>query len=353
MGEPSVPDTSDIHAALGDIAGDDGQPLVPPDAIRAVDCEGSWLAITIASPRVDRKTLARVHAHLAERWPDRAIELRAGNMVHRGGRGFGEGRHILAVLGGKGGVGKSTIAVNLGLTLSAMGARVGLLDGDLNAPDLHHLLGIAPPAEPRDEQWDLWRTRVLPPSGWFRPAVRFEVEVASLGLSLDESTAPTIMGRETIAALLRRLVFETAWTAEILLVDAPPGTGEEVQTMLRDLPLSAAIMVTTPQDLAQMDAGRTVSLLRDAGIPVIGVVLNMAALICPHCGETIDLFGGSGRLADRGLPILGRLPFDTHLSAGADRGMPLVLGDGDRTISREFARIAMLVQQSLAQPPRP
>jgi ATP-binding protein involved in chromosome partitioning len=349
MGETIVPDIPEIHAAVEHVAGEDGQPLVPQDAIRAVDREGSWLAISVASPVAARSTLARVHAYLRERWPGLTIELRAGNTVHRGGRGFGEGRHIVAVLGGKGGVGKSTIAVNLGLTLSAMGARVGLLDGDLNAPDLHHLLGITPPAEPRNEHWDLWRTSVLPPSEWLRPANRFSVEVASLGLSLDESTAPTIMGRETIAALLRRLVFETMWTADVLLVDAPPGTGEEVQTMLRDLPLSAAVMVTTPQDLAQMDAGRTVSLLKDAGIPVIGVVLNMAGLPCPHCGEIIDLFGGSSRLEDHGLPILGRIPFDTHLSAGADRGMPLVLGDGDRTISREFARIALQTRTSLTR----
>jgi ATP-binding protein involved in chromosome partitioning len=349
MSNASIVDAEHLYAALDSVIGEDGLPLIARDRITAIHQEGSWLAITFGSPGPTRSVLAQAYDRLAEFWPDRTVELRAGNVVHRGGRGFGRGRHILAVLGGKGGVGKSTISVNLGLTLSAMGAKVGLLDGDLNAPDLHHLLGIAPPAEPRNELWDLWRTSVLPPSEWLRPATRFNVEVASLGLSLDESTAPTIVGRETIAALLRRLVFETMWTADILLVDAPPGTGEEVQAMLRDLPLSAAIMVTTPQDLAQMDAGRTISLLNDSGIPVIGVVLNMAALICPHCGDTIDLFRGSSRLEDDGLPVLGRIPFNTHLSAGADQGMPLVLGDQERTISREFVRIAVQTRRLLAQ----
>lgn len=349
MSETRQMDIAHVHAALEYVTGEDGRPLIPSERVVAVDQEDGWLAITFGAPGPSRSDLARVHDRLAESWPDRAIELRAGNVVHRGGRGFGTGKHIVAVLGGKGGVGKSTISVNLGLTLSALGVRVGLLDGDLNAPDLHHLLGFAPPAEPPNELWDLWRTHVLPPSAWLRPAVRFGIEVASLGLSLDESTAPTIIGRETIAALLRRLVFETMWTADLLLVDAPPGTGEEVQVMLRDLPLSTAIMVTTPQDLAQMDAGRTVSLLRDAGIPVIGTVLNMSGLPCPHCGETIDLFRGSSRLEDDGLRILGRIPFNTDLSASADRGMPLVLGDEDRTISREFARIAMHTHTVLAR----
>ncbi len=340
-----------LRAVLESVTDENGSLLIPNDSISAVQREDSWLSVTFASPGPPRSALARTHARLAEQWPDLQIELRTGNVVHRSGKGFGRGKHIVAVLGGKGGVGKSTISVNLALTMSALGARVGLLDGDLNAPDLHHMLGMAPPLDPRDELWELWRTSALPPSAWSRPVTRYTVEVASLGLSFGESTAPAIVGRGTIAALLRRLVFETMWTADILLVDAPPGTGEEVHVMLRDLPLSGAIMVTTPQDLAQMDAARTVSLLNDSGIPVLGMVLNMAALICPHCGDTIDLFRGSSRLEHEGLAILGRIPFNTQLSAGADQGMPLVLGDQDRTISRAFARIAAQIRHMLAHMP--
>lgn len=332
-------DIERLRTVLKRVSGPDAAHLLD-EGICHVDQEGSWLAVTLGSSAVPRARLAAVHAVVHERWPDREIEVRSGNVIHRGGAGFGEGRHIVAILGGKGGVGKSTIAVNLAITLAAMGQRIGLLDGDLNAPDLHHLLGISAPQGVSNEQWDLWRTSVLPPSGWLRPVARYGMEVASIGLTFADTMAPTISGRETIAALLRRLVFETSWSADILVIDAPPGTGEEVQVMLGQLPISAALMVTTPQDLAQMDAGRTVSLLRGSGIPVIGMVQNMAYLPCPHCSETIDLFSGSVRLENDGVPVLGKIPFDTRLSEGADRGTPLVLGDRQRSISLEFARIA-------------
>ena len=332
-------DTERLRAVLESVWGADGAPLLD-EGVHDIDQEGSWLAITLGSSAVSRSRLADVHDIVREQCPGQDIEIRSGNVIHRGGTGFGEGRHIVVILGGKGGVGKSTIAVNLAITLAAMDQRVGLLDGDLNAPDLHHLLGISAPEGVSNDQWDLWRTSVLPPSGWLRPVARYGMEVASIGLTFADTMAPTISGRETIAALLRRLVFETSWSANILVIDAPPGTGEEVQVMLGQLPISAALMVTTPQDLAQMDAGRTVSLLRSSGIPVIGMVQNMAYLPCPHCSKTIDLFSGSARLEDEGVPVLGQIPFDTRLSEGADQGTPLVLGDRQRSISLEFARIA-------------
>lgn len=338
-------DIGQVQAVLGSAAEPSAASL--DEGIRHLDQEGSWLAVTLGSAAVPRPRLAAIHAVLRERWPGHDIEVRSGNTIHRGGTGIGEGRHIVAILGGKGGVGKSTIAVNLGITLAAMGQRVGLLDGDLNAPDLHHLLGIDAPLEADNGPWDLWRTSALPPSEWLWPVRRYGTDVVSIGLTFGDTMAPTLSGRETIAALLRRLVFETNWSADVLVIDAPPGTGEEVQVMLKQLPISAAIMVTTPQDLAQMDAGRTVSLLRESGIPVIGMVQNMAYLLCPHCNETIDLCSGSTRLADGGVAVLGKIPFDPRLSERADQGTPLVLGDERRSISHEFARIAIQVRASL------
>ena len=264
-GETATIEIGHLQTLL-DRAAEAGESRLAGDVdILDVEQEGPWLAITLGPAPIPRSGLAPLHEILREQWPGHEIELRSGNVIHRGGAGFGEGRHIVVILGGKGGVGKSTISVNLAITLAAMGERVGLLDGDLHAPDLHHLLGIEAPRGATNDQWDLWRTSVLPPSRWLRPVTRFGMDVTSIGFTFADTVAPTITGRETIAALLRRLVFETRWSADTLVIDAPPGTGEDVQVMLQQLPVSAAIMVTTPQDLAQMDAGRTVS--RSTGMP--------------------------------------------------------------------------------------
>jgi len=196
--------------------------------------------------------------------------------------------------------------------------------------------------------WDLWRQRVTPPSLWRRPLERYGIEVSSIGFMIPEDSPPLMSSRLLVSALLQHLVFEVAWTADVLLIDAPPGTGHELQVMAGELPLSGAILVTTPQDLAQMDAGRTVTLLEERGVPIIGIVQNMAALRCPACGEEIDLFARSSRLADAGLPVLGRLPFDTRLSEAADTGTPLVLADPRGPIAQEFGRIGMRVRRWLA-----
>lgn len=156
-----------------------------------------------------------------------------------------------------------------------------------------------------------------------------------------------LFGRVWVSALLRYLLFDVAWTSDVLLVDAPPGTGDEIHVMTRELPLSGALFVTTPQDLAQMDAERTLTLLREHGVPVLGLVQNMANLTCPHCEREIDMFSSSTRLRDGGVAVLGRIAFDTRLSSAADAGTPLVLADGGGDIAREFARIALAVRRRL------
>jgi ATP-binding protein involved in chromosome partitioning len=164
---------------------------------------------------------------------------------------------------------------------------------------------------------------------------------------MPEGLPPAWTGRLLISGLLRHLVFDIGWDADVLLIDAPPGTGDEIQSMTRDLPLSGAVFVTTPQDLAQMDAERTLTLLNERGVPVIGMVQNMAALTCPHCGEPIDLYAQSERLANAGVPILGRIPFDVQLSVSADQGIPLVLGNPRGPVAYEFARIGAAVRKWL------
>ena len=340
-------------------------------AIEHIVFEDGWVSVVFSEHRVP---LAQAQAHLAATFPCAEVEVRTPAGVHRGGRGFGVGRHVIAVLGGKGGVGKSTTAVNLALTLAAMGRTVGLIDADLNAPDIPHMVGMRPkdvapdvpaalataandPAWAANERsvrsaragtgWDLWRGGLAPRSTWRPPARRYGIEVMSIGLEIGEDAPPLMTSRPVVSALLRQMLFDVAWGADVIVVDAPPGTGIELQAISAELPLSGAVFVTTPQDLAQMDAGRTLALLERHGVPVIGVVQNMAALECPHCRETIDLFPRSTRLADAGVDVLGRIPFDLRLSEAADRGRPLVLAEPTGPVAHEFARIGMAVRRWL------
>src|SRR5688500_6253266 len=149
------------------LTGDESAPAgIGPDDIAAVAVEGDWGAVVLRREEADRVLLATIHDRLSATFPGTMFEVRAGGRIHRGGDGFGAGRHVLAVLGGKGGVGKPTTTVNLGLTLAALGHRVGILDGDLNAPDIPHLVGLKPEPETPGPGWDLWRSDVRPPSRW-------------------------------------------------------------------------------------------------------------------------------------------------------------------------------------------
>ncbi|HVC30707.1 MAG TPA: P-loop NTPase, partial [Steroidobacteraceae bacterium] len=340
-------DADAIRASLESIARSGGQTLLSAVDVADVVVEGNWAAVILAREEFSAESLARVYRHLTSAFPHGGFELRAGARIYRGGAGFGEGRHVVAVLGGKGGVGKFTLAVNLALTLAAMGLPAGLPDADLNAPDLPHLLGIHLTKPLSGPGWRLTASAVTPPSRRPRPQEALGVELMSAGFVVPERFPPVISSRALVSSLLRYFVFEVAWRAQVLLIDAPPGTGEELQAVAGELPLSGAIFVTTPQDLAQMDAERTLTLLTDRGVPVIGVVQNMASLTCPHCAREIDLFAQSPRLAEAGLRPLGSIPFDVQLSAAADGGRPRVLGDPRGPIAYEFARIGAAVRRWL------
>lgn len=342
MGDPRPMDETAIRTVLREPISPDTHHVFSEQDILNVVVEDSWAAVALRSQEVSREFLAAVHHRLVTAFPNGAFEVRAGREIYRGGEGFGERRHVIAILGGKGGVGKSTTALNLALTLTAMGVPTGLVDGDVNAPDIPHMLNVHPGDDPegRLANWHLWSTKVTPPSRRMRPRLHYGLEVMSTGFVIPERRPPSPRSGVEMAALLRVLTFEVVWTADILLIDCPPGTGEDLWATVHDLPLSGALFVNTPQDLAQMDAARTLTLLREHAIPVIGAVENMAFLICPHCEQEISLFPTSTRLVDAGIAVLGRLPFDVGLSAAADRGLPLVLAGRPGRIAREFATIA-------------
>src|SRR5207302_9726831 len=272
-------DEATIRALIGTLTGATAAPVFADSEIDSVTIDEGWLMVGLGVEEVARERLALLYAHLKQAFPREEIEIRCGGRFFRGGFCFGPKRHVLAVLGGKGGVGKSTVAVNLALTLAAMGFRVGILDGDLNGPDIPHLLGVHPSTERPRRDWRL--SAIRKPRQRRKPYERWGLEVMSVGFVVNERAPLAATGRWLVSGLLRNLIFDVAWQADVIVIDAPPGTGEEIQVMVRELPLSGAVFVTTPQDLAQMDAERTLSHLKEQGVPVIGMVQNMASLTCP------------------------------------------------------------------------
>ncbi|MDQ6673031.1 MAG: Mrp/NBP35 family ATP-binding protein [Chloroflexota bacterium] len=340
-------DEAGVRAHIATLVGADGSPVFADAHVTSVLVDEGWLAVVLTSEEVPRELLSRLHAHLEAAFAGVEVELRSGGRVFRGGDGFGHRRHVLAVLGGKGGVGKSTVAISLSLTLAAMGLRVGILDGDLNGPDIPHMLGVHPRNDRSRQDWRL--SAIRKPAHRRKPYARWGLEVMSVGFVVSERAPLAATGRWLVSGVLRNLIFDVAWKADVIVIDAPPGTGEEIQVMVRELPLAGALFVTTPQDLAQMDAERTLSHLNQHGVPVIGMVQNMASLTCPHCAQPIDLYSLSKRLEGAGVPVLGRIPFDTRLSVTADGGLPLVLGDPSGPIAFEFARIGSAVRRWMVE----
>jgi ATP-binding protein involved in chromosome partitioning len=253
----------------------------------------------------------------------------------------------LAVASGKGGVGKTTVTVNLALALAQGGARVGVFDADIYGPNVPLMLGIrraktAPgllPVARAD------RTPYIP------PIERFGLKVMSIGLLVGE--ADTVMPDPRFAGrIVSQTLQDVRWgQLDYLLVDLPPGTGEPQQSLVEVVALDGAVLVTTPQDLSLLDAGRSLGLFEKAGVPVLGVIENMSYLVCPHCGERVEVFHRSDRrwrLAEEAPELLGRIPMDLAISRGIDSGHPLLQDAPDAAQAAEFRTIAERIARKLA-----
>ena len=240
-------------------------------------------------------------------------------------------RHVVAVASGKGGVGKSTLACNLALALKAKGLRVGLLDADIYGPSAPKLFGLGG-QKPR-----VISGRIL------EPVDGYGVRVMSIGFLVEEEAAMIWRGPMIMSAITQMLR-EVAWgELDILVVDMPPGTGDAQLTMAQSTPLAGAVIVSTPQDLALIDARRGVAMFRKVEVPIIGIVENMASFACPHCGEVSHIFGqgGARREAERlGVPFLGEVPLHMAIREMSDAGRPVVALEPDGPHARAFATVA-------------
>jgi ATP-binding protein involved in chromosome partitioning len=259
--------------------------------------------------------------------------------------------HTLAIASGKGGVGKTTVSVNLALALAAGGARVGLFDADIYGPNVPLMLGVrrSTPANPR-ATLAVARAGDAPPS--ISPLERFGLKIMSIGLIVGEGD--TVMPDSHFAGrIVTQTLRDVRWGAlDYLLIDLPPGTGEPQQSLVQQIALDGAVIVTTPQDLSLLDASRSVGLFRQADVPLLGLIENMSYLTCPHCGERIEVFHHSQRRWDiqsGELPLLGQIPMDAAISRGIDSGHPLVQAAPDSTDAQAFRELAMKLIARLGQ----
>ena len=239
-------------------------------------------------------------------------------------------KKIVAVASGKGGVGKSTTAVNLALAFAANGLSVGILDADIYGPSMPRLLALTGRPEPVDG-------RTL------RPLEGYGVKVMSMGFMVEDDT-PMIWRGPMVMSALTQMLREVAWgELDILVVDMPPGTGDAQLTMAQQVPLAGAIIVSTPQDLALIDARKGLNMFRRVDVPVLGIVENMSYFTCPKCGERSEIFGHGGARDEAeklGVEFLGEVPLEMEVRRRSDAGQPIVVSDPDSEHARIYREIA-------------
>ncbi len=256
--------------------------------------------------------------------------------------------HTLAVASGKGGVGKTTVAVNLALALAQTGAQVGLFDADLYGPNVPLMLGVRR-SKPASGSIPIARASREP---YIPPLERFGLKVMSIGLVIA-SNETVLPDPHVAGSIIRQTMQDVRWgTLDYLLIGLPPGSGEPQQTLLNSIKIDGALIVTTPQDLSLMDASRSLGLFESSGVPILGVVENMSYLTCPHCGEPIEVFHRSKltwAIEQREIELLGRIPLNINISRGIDAGHPFMDSADPSDEKAAFREIAEKVAGKMAK----
>jgi ATP-binding protein involved in chromosome partitioning len=263
----------------------------------------------------------------------------ASHAVQRGVKLVSGVKNIIAVASGKGGVGKSTTAVNLALALAAEGAQVGVLDADIYGPSQPMMLGISGRPESRDGKT-------------LEPLEAWGVQAMSIGFLIDTDT-PMVWRGPMVTQALEQLLKDTNWRdLDYLIVDMPPGTGDIQLTLAQKVPVTGVVIVTTPQDIALIDARKGLKMFEKVGIPILGIVENMSIHICSNCGHAEHIFGAGGAermCKDYGVDFLGALPLDIAIREQADSGKPTVVADPDGKVAEIYRAIARKVAVKIAE----
>jgi len=238
-------------------------------------------------------------------------------------------KHVIAISSGKGGVGKTTVAVNLAVALRLSGSTVGLLDADVYGPNIPMMMGVPKPPEQQD--------------GKIKPAESHGVKLISMGFFVPEETAVVWRG-PMIHTAIQQFLRDVLWgELEYLLIDLPPGTGDAQLTLTQLVPICGAVTVTTPQEVALHDVRKGMMMFQKVNVPLLGIIENMSFFVCGHCGERTEIFshGGGERAAEKlGVPFLGRIPIDPAIRAGGDSGMPIVVANPASPQAAAFREIA-------------
>jgi ATP-binding protein involved in chromosome partitioning len=366
----------DVLAALGKIASPEGQPLTATGTLSdIVVTDGKvFFSISVDAAAVKAWESVRARAEAASRAVPGVKSVLVALTAERAGggpaapprqappggarprQGAAPGGHaapspagipgvasIIAVASGKGGVGKSTTAVNLALGLRDLGLKVGILDADIYGPSMPKLLAI------REKPQTIGGNRL-------KPIERHGMPVMSIGFLIEEET-PMIWRGPMVMSALTQMLREVEWgTLDVMVVDMPPGTGDAQLTMAQQVPLKGAVIVSTPQDLALIDARRGIAMFRRVNVPVLGIVENMSTFICPHCGTRSDIFGHGGARAEAerlGVPFLGEVPLDIVIREKSDSGQPIVATAPDSPHSQIYRDIAARVRDGLQVASRP
>jgi ATP-binding protein involved in chromosome partitioning len=313
----------------------------PQHARTMENLRGAVEKAVLAIPGVEKAMVALT----AERAPGQPPQAPAQPAAR--GTGVPGIRHLIAVASGKGGVGKSTTAINLALALHSLGLKVAVLDSDVYGPSMPRLFGLTGKPEASDAQGKK-----------MKPMTRYGVELMSIGFLVPEDTAMIWRGPMVMSALTQ-LLRETEWSeADVMVIDMPPGTGDVQLSLAQQTPLSGAVIVSTPQDLALIDARKGLNMFRKVNVPVIGIVENMSYFTCTKCGERHEIFGHGGAREEAqriGVPFLGEIPLDKEVRLRSDSGEPVVATQPDSlhtAIYRDVARQvwAALERGGLARP---
>jgi ATP-binding protein involved in chromosome partitioning len=248
--------------------------------------------------------------------------------------------NVIAVASGKGGVGKSTTAVNLAVAMAQTGARVGLLDADIYGPSIPRMMGLAGYKPEIDYQ-----------NKTFQPLQNYGVKTISIGFLVEENQAMIWRG-PMVAGALTQLLTDVVWgELDYLFVDMPPGTGDAQLTLTQKTPVTGSLLVTTPQDIALLDCRKGIEMFKKAGVPTLGIVENMSQFICPHCGESSPIFaaGGADRLSrEYNTEVLAHIPLDIAIRERADEGVPIVAAAPDSAQAQAYQALAGEVARKIS-----